>query len=111
MNKFILPSLMFIIFMAAASTSLADDRHHYRNDYITHYRTYDDRHVHNHDRHRHNYEHKHRRHYTSHEHRHYRAHRVHHYDSSNDYWKFVGGHILLNEMLYHGHVHDRYCRH
>jgi len=51
--------------------------------------------------HKHHYKHGYRGYYP----RHYRHHTHRHRNYANDYWKIVGGTILLNEILHHSHSH------
>ncbi len=123
--------------LALAMPALADDDRRYRFDrgddkYHRHYRDRDYRRDANRERRHHQREHrryryydrdyrydkKYRRHYRRHHYNHYhrRYHRdYHHYyrDRSRDYIKWIGGTILLNELLhYHGGraCYDRHYR-
>ena len=107
-------ALALSLLLGASYTQAHSDKGSHIKNYQHNYHTYA-RGENNAHRHRKYNAHKHKAHrathFTVHHHYHTR-HRVHRHKShwSDDYWKIAGGHILLNELLYHGHNH-RYCRH
>lgn len=115
-TKTVSMALALSLLLGASYTQAHSDKGSHIKNYQHNYHTYarGENNAHRHRKHTaHKYKHKTHRtgHITVHHHYHTR-HRVHRHKSywSDDYWKIAGGHILLNELLYHGHNH-RYCRH